>query len=130
MKRSVYTREKAHRAREMRGSTFRAERKLWDYLRVTPIGGHSFERQHRVGPYVLDFYCAAAKLAIELDASQHAAESGVSRDTARTRYLNKKRIQVIRFDNQDLTNNFAGVCDSIGRALTDSTTDLPLSRAG
>ena len=63
-------------------------------------------------------------------ASQHAAESGVSRDTARTRYLNKKRIQVIRFDNQDLTNNFAGVCDSIGRALTDSTTDLPLSRAG
>ncbi len=122
MKRSDHTREKAQRGRDTRDSPHRAERKLWDYLRLAPINGYSFERQYRVGPYVLDFYCPAAKLAIELFAIQHASTSGGARQTARTRYLNKKRIEVLRIGNSELMNNFAGVCDGIGRALPESST--------
>ncbi len=122
MKRSNHTREKSTRLREIRSSTVRAERMLWDYLRNTKINGFSFQRQHRLGPYVLDFYCAPAKTAIELDASQHAATAGTGRDTARTRYLNKKRIRVIRFANDELKKNFDGVCEDIGRALPQAPT--------
>ncbi len=141
MKRSDYTREKDSRLREKRSSTDRAERVLWDYLRNTKINGFSFARQVKLGPYVLDFYCAPAKLAIELDAGQHATGARSVRNTARTRYLNKKRIDVIRFDNDELTKNFDGVCESIARALPESPTSpsmrvgattgaLPLSRQG
>lgn len=122
MKRSLYTREKDKRVRELRSSTVRAERLLWDYLRNTKINGFSFQRQVKLGPYVLDFYCPDAKLAIELDASQHTATAGQVRDTARTRYLNKKRINVLRFANDELTKNFGGVCEELARALPEAPT--------
>jgi very-short-patch-repair endonuclease len=122
MKRSVYTREKAGRVRELRSSSDRAERVLWEYLRNTTINGFSFARQVKLGPYVLDFYCAPAKLAIELDAGQHAVTAGTVRNSARTRYLNKKRIAVIRFANDELTKNFRGVCEAIAHALPENPT--------
>ena len=130
MKRSHYTREKGQRARELCNNTDRVERKLWDFLCSTPIDGFTFVRQHKVGPYVLDFFCPEAKIAIELDANQAAAGMSGTRTTARNRLLGRRRIQVIRFAAEELTNNFAGVCDGIGRALLETPLAFPDSGEG
>jgi len=73
--------------------------------------GVAFRRQHPVGPYILDFYCSTAKLAIELDGDQHALQREY--DDARTKFLNEKGIQVLRFWNIDLKENLEGVLDTI-----------------
>ena len=97
--------------------------------------GVAFRRQHPVGPYILDFYCSAAKLAIELDGDQHALQRDY--DEARTKFLNRKGIQVLRFWNIDLKENLEGVLDTIGRRVVELTptrsasrSDLPLSGGG
>jgi len=77
--------------------------------------GASFRRQHPVGPYVLDFYCASLGLAIELDGDTHANRS--ERDARRTRYLSARGIRVIRFCNRDVWNNMDGVKETIALEL-------------
>jgi very-short-patch-repair endonuclease len=103
-------------------------------LRGSPLGV-SFRRQHPVGPYVLDFYAPALKLAIELDGDQHL-ERGAS-DARRTRYLNAKGIRVIRFWNVEVNENLDGVCERISEIIARKTptrnatrSDLPLSGGG
>ena len=91
------------------------ERKLWyDYLSQYP---YRFRRQVTVGNYIVDFYCASAKLAIELDGSQHYEQSGQQYDAARTAYLNSIGIEVLRFSNLDILRNLRGVCQSIDMAV-------------
>jgi very-short-patch-repair endonuclease len=130
------TQLKTKRARELRVNATIPERKLWAYLRSAKIGGRSFRRQHPVGPYILDFYCPTAKLAIELDGGQHGAAAALAYDAARRRYLNTKGIRVVRFSNYDLKENLDGVCQGIYRALELTPTrsaarsDLPLSGGG
>lgn len=77
--------------------------------------GMSFRRQHPVGPYVLDFYCARASLAVELDGDEHATRR--DRDAARTRFLNDRGIRVIRFSNRDVWSNLSGVTEVIALKL-------------
>lgn len=72
-----------------------------------------FHRQKVVGPYIVDFYCHKAKLAIELDGSQHAEALNVLHDQQRTQYLNKNGIEVIRFTNRDINQSFDAVCAEI-----------------
>ena len=99
------------RAQELRKNMTREERKLWyDYLHVYP---HRFRRQVTVGNYILDFYCAAAKLAVELDGSQHYEPEGMEYDRLRTEYLEGLGICVLRFANTDVKYNLRGVCDQI-----------------
>ena len=74
--------------------------------------GVAFRRQHPVGPYILDFYCSAAKLAIELDGDQHAQQREYVE--ARTKFLNRMGIQMLRFWNIYLKENLEGVLDTIG----------------
>ncbi|MGA7711910.1 MAG: endonuclease domain-containing protein [Rhizomicrobium sp.] len=127
------TKVKTIRARRLRHEATRPEQKLWFHLRGAQIGGFSFRRQHPVGPYVLDFYCSAAKLAIELDGDQHGTKEALAYDAARTRFLSSKRIRVIRFANYELKDNLDGVIEGISRALASTPTrpatpgDLPLS---
>ena len=97
--------------------------------------GVAFRRQHPVGPYILDFYCSAAKLAIELDGDQHAQQREY--DEARTKFLNRMGIQMLRFWNIDLKENLEGVLDTIGARVLELTptrsaarSDLPLSGGG
>ena len=130
------TREKTVRARELRRAMTKHEVKLWVVLRDGQMGGFSFRRQHPVGPYFLDFYCAAAKLAIELDGSQHGTPEAREYDDVRARFLARKGINVIRFWNHELNDNLEGVLEGIGRALTTAPTrpaapgTLPLSGGG
>ena len=99
------------RAQQLRRNMTDEERRLWyEYLNTYP---HRFRRQITVGNFILDFYCAAARLAIELDGSQHYEPQGLARDAERTAYLEAEGIQVLRFSNSDVRNNLAGVCKQI-----------------
>ena len=104
-------------AKHLRREMTKEERKLWyDYLSPYP---HRFRRQVTVGNYILDFYCAAAKLAVELDGSQHYEPKGQSYDAQRTEYLNNLGISVLRFSNTDVMQNLRGVCRYIDAAVMD-----------
>jgi very-short-patch-repair endonuclease len=100
------------------------------------MGGFAFRRQHPIGPYVLDFYCPAARLAVELDGDQHGTKEGLAHDAARTRFLRNKGIRVLRFPNFLLKEDRELVLETIRRALpttpsrTASPCDLPLSGGG
>lgn len=98
-------------ARQLRREMTKEERHLWyDFLRnYTP----RFARQKLVVPYILDFYCASAHLAVELDGGQHCEDTGKAYDERRTAYLRQKGIQVLRFSNLDVMRNFDGVCMQI-----------------
>jgi very-short-patch-repair endonuclease len=103
-------------------------------LRSAQLEGISFRRQHPIGRYVVDFYCSPLKLAVELDGETHIGRENY--DAARTRYLEQKGIRVLRFWNNDVTQNLDGVFEALRTeiiarrsALTPSPT-LPLSGGG
>ena len=103
------------RAQKLRENMTKEERKLWyDFLRGYP---YRFRRQVAFGNAILDFYCAAAKLAVELDGSQHYELDAQKYDAKRTAYLNSLGIQVLRFSNLDVLQNFSGVCQAIDIAV-------------
>lgn len=98
-------------ARELRKNMTKEERHLWyDFLRQYEP---RFLRQRPVEGYVLDFYCAKARLAVELDGSQHYQEAGERHDQLRDSRLGQRGIQVLRFSNLDVNRNFQGVCEKI-----------------
>ncbi len=98
-------------AQKLRKEMTREERKLWyDYLRMYPV---QFRRQVTCGTYILDFYCAGAKLAVELDGSQHYEPESIKYDQDRTAYLNSLGISVLRIPNNEIKKNLSGVCDLI-----------------
>ena len=102
-------------AQKLRREMTREERKLWyDYLRTYPV---QFRRQVAFGNFIMDFYCASAKLAIELDGSQHYDPEVMARDAERTAFLNGNGIMVLRFSNTDLIRNLRGVCEQIDQTV-------------
>ena len=87
------------------------ERKLWyEFLRYYPV---RFQRQKSVGNYIADFYCAKARLIIELDGGGHYTEKQIKKDKIRTEELEKMNLRVLRICNLDVTQNFEGVCEYI-----------------
>ena len=103
------------RSQDLRKNMTKEERKLWyDCLRKLPI---DFHRQKMIGNYILDFYCAAHKIAIEVDGSQHYESDALDYDIKRTEYLNRIGITVLRYSNHDINTNFDGVCNDIMRKL-------------
>ena len=104
------------RARQLRKNLTPAEAKLWAYLRGKRLRV-SFRRQHAVGPYIADFCCIKKKLIIEVDGSQHLAQSEY--DAARTKYLESQRYKVIRFWNNQVMNDIEGVILAISFALDE-----------
>ena len=103
--------------RALRRTQTAAERVLWRILRSRTLEGHKFRRQHGAGPYVLDFYCAEAHLAVEADGSQHYAPEGLADDAVRTAYLEALGMRVLRFSNADVLTNAEGVAGAILDAL-------------
>lgn len=94
------------------------EKHLWyDYLRSA---SQRFVRQKVLDKYIADFYCATAKLVIELDGSQHYSDEGLEYDRRRTEYLNTLGIRVIRIPNNEVNDNFRGVCAYIETLLSES----------
>ena len=113
-------------AKNLRKAMTKEERRLWyDFLRSYPV---KFLRQKVLGLYIADFYCAKAKLVIELDGSEHYSESGIIKDNERTEFLKCYGITVVRIPNNEIWHNFAGVCayidDFVTKALnTNNQTD-------
>ena len=104
-------------AQKLRKNMTKEERRLWyEYLRDYP---YQFRRQVTFGNYILDFYCAAAKLAIELDGSQHYEPEGQRYDAQRSAYLRRIGIQVLRFSNTEVLQNLTGVCQAIDMAVAE-----------
>jgi len=93
----------------LRCETTATEQKLWQELRDRRLRGLKFFRQYSVGPYILDFYCPAIRLSIEIDGSQHAEESQVYYDKDRTLYLQSYDIREIRFWNHEVNHDLKGV---------------------
>lgn len=105
-------------ARELRKNMTKEEKHLWyDFLRVYPI---KFIRQKTIGRYIVDFYCAEAQLAVELDGSQHFSDEQMVRDKERTAYLKEYGITVLRVSNNEVYHNFRGVCEYIDEAVKQS----------
>lgn len=95
-------------AKDLRKNMTKEERRLWyDYLRKQEV---RFVRQKIIGKYIVDFYCAKAKLVIELDGSQHYEADKAAPDAARTKYLENCGLIVIRIPNNEVLSNFDGVC--------------------
>ena len=87
------------------------ERRLWYcFLREYPV---RFYRQKVLGAYIVDFYCAKAKLIVELDGSQHFFPEGIAYDEKRTEFLSEYGLTVLRIPNNEVKYNFTGVCEWI-----------------
>ena len=98
-------------ARALRKNMTREERHLWyDFLRNYPV---RFSRQKVLGKYIADFYCAKAKLVVELDGSQHYEDGGRQKDAVRTAFLEEYGLSVVRIPNNEVNQNFFGVCEYI-----------------
>ncbi|MGK9170538.1 endonuclease domain-containing protein [Inquilinus limosus] len=112
------------RARRLRQNATDAERKLWFVLSRRQVEGARFRRQHPFGPYILDFYCEKARLAVEVDGGQHTAE----RDQARTTYLNGQGVSVLRFWNHQVLLETEAVAEMIAHELRQRATPSPSRR--
>jgi very-short-patch-repair endonuclease len=88
--------------KNLRNNSTSAEATLWLQLKNSQLDGRKFRRQHSVGAYILDFYCPAEKLCIELDGADHYTGNGEAYDEERTKYLNSLNIRVIRFENKEV----------------------------
>ena len=98
-------------ARTLRKNMTKEERHLWyDFLRSYPV---KFLRQKILGKYIVDFYCAEAKLIVELDGSQHFEVNEQEYDAKRDAYLEHLGLTVLRIPNNAINENFRGVCEHI-----------------
>ena len=96
-------------AREMRGSLTPPEARLWGALRRKALNGLRFRRQHPIGPFILDFYCHSARLAVEVDGQQHEGDDGAARDERRDLWLERHGLTVLRVKASDVRDNLKGV---------------------
>ncbi len=131
------TPERTSAARRLRRDSTMAERKLWYFLQRNQMEGVSFRRQHSLGSYFVDFYCASLRLAIEVDGGQHGTGRVAARDKRRTLWLRARGVTVLRFWNNEVLQNTEGVWEEIARSVaslkqqpTTPTLTLPLSGGG
>ena len=110
-------------ARRLRRDMTESEQALWRRLRNGQVEGFKFRRQHPVPPYVLDFYCERAHLAVEVDGSQHA----MTADASRTAFLRSHGIAILRFHSNDVLQQTDAVIEAIWNRLNRPTlTPTPL----
>ena len=109
-------------AKELRRNMTKEERHLWyDFLKDYPV---RFSRQKVLGKYIVDFYSAQAKIIIELDGSQHYEPENIQKDAERTTFLEEYGLTVLRIPNNEVMNNFLGVCAYIDTAVRQSLSQL------
>src|SRR4051812_41057523 len=106
------------RRRELRRRTTDAEAALWSHLRGRRLAGFKFRRQHPFGPFILDFYCPARRLAIELDGGQDFEPHQRVYDSRRSEFLAARGITVLRFRCDRVFKELEGVLVAIAFALT------------
>ena len=111
-------------ARRLRREMTPHERKIWYlFLRKYPV---KIYKQRIIGRFIVDFYCASAKLVIEVDGSQHYETQGMTYDAERSAFLSGLGLEVLRFFNRDIDRDFRGVCEEIDNTIQNRLHD-PLS---
>ena len=113
----------AKRARQLRRNMSLPEVLLWECVRAGRAGGLKFRRQHAVGPFILDFYCAGSRLVVEVDGNSHSDPDQARHDLKRTRWLNERGLRVIRIPARDILDEKtrSAVVETIVRAAAPST---------
>jgi very-short-patch-repair endonuclease len=114
------------RRRELRRNQTEAEKVLWAHLRNRQFYNMKFFRQYGIGPYILDFYCPAVKIPVELDGGQHNSCENKEYDLARSEYLKTQAINVIRFWNNEVLLDIQSVLAEL--ALKVTPPQLPFSK--
>jgi very-short-patch-repair endonuclease len=107
------------RARHLRRKLTAPEVRLWNRLRTRVPGRPVFRRQHLIGPYVLDFYCAEANLAVEIDGIAHDMGDRPQRDARRNAWLRKRGVTVIRIPAAELMYSLDEAADAIVRLAAE-----------
>jgi very-short-patch-repair endonuclease len=108
---------KTGRARSLRRAATDTETALWHRLRSRRLGGYKFVRQEPIGRYVVDFVCRESRVIIEVDGGQHADNAD---DVVRDKWLREHNYRVLRFWNNDVLLNMAGVLETIATALAEA----------
>jgi len=117
-------------SRNLRTNMTDAEQLLWSKLRRKQILGLQFYRQKPIANYIVDFYCAAANLVIELDGSQHFEPDHQASDAERDRVLEAMGIQVLRFDNRQVLTETDAVMSVIFSAVEKIPPSPPFAKGG
>lgn len=102
-------------ARHLRRRMTRAEVTLWQTLRGKQLEGLKFRRQQVIGPYVVDFFCAASRLVIELDGGAHADEDAHAHDARRDRWIAAQGLRILRIQNHMVTDDLPGALAMIAQ---------------
>jgi len=100
-------------ARELRKNMTDAEKHLWLRIRRKQLKGCQFYRQKNIGQYIVDFYCPAAGLIIEIDGGQHYSDEGVQKDLKRDGYFASLGFTVLRFSNKEIFESTDAVLETI-----------------
>ena len=100
-------------ARDLRKNMTDAERRVWSKIRRKQLKEFQFYRQKNIGDYIVDFYCPAAKLIVEIDGGQHYSEENIVKDEVRDKFLSDLGFRVLRFSNSDVFKNIEGVVEEI-----------------
>ncbi len=107
------------RAKQLRREMTPHERKLWYlFLRHYPV---KIYKQRIILSYIADFYCASAKLVIEIDGSQHYEEMGQRYDAKRSAELERLGLRILRFSNREIDQEFPKVCEVIDRIIRETS---------
>ncbi len=103
-----------------RNNATNSERLLWSKLRRKQLGGFKFRRNHQILRYYVDFYCPSARLAIEVDGKIHENPQNKLYDQIRDKEIRTLNINILRFSNDDITQNTQQVLEIILKNLTTS----------
>lgn len=118
-----YNHQNLKYAKQLRAEMTPWERKLWYcFLSKYPV---RFQRQKPKGNYIVDFYCAQAKLVVELDGSGHFDPEAIKKDEHRTLDLERIGLKVMRFSNRDIDKNFYGIRSVIDQTVNQRLGQLP-----
>lgn len=115
MGRNMY-KSRHHITRMLRKNQTEHESKLWYNLRNRELQGLKFRRQYKVGRYIADFCCPSKKLVIELDGSHHAEDEYIVKDKEKQKYIESQGYKVLRFWNNDVSDDLDGVIEEILRS--------------
>ncbi len=106
--------EKVQRAKDLRRQMTREETVLWEHLRANRLAGFQFRRQQVIDGFIVDFYCHAAGLVVEIDGEIHQQQ--IQYDTERDAIVSARELWILRIRNHEIWEDLAGVLDRIARA--------------
>ncbi|CAN5690005.1 hypothetical protein BH11PSE6_BH11PSE6_08080 [soil metagenome] len=117
--------EALERQRQLRREATEPEKRLWKHLRGRQVAGLKFRQQVWLGPYIVDFFCAEARLVIELDGETHVGPEAEAYDERRTALIEAEGYRLRRFWNNDVMQNIEGVVAVIEEAARVSAPHPP-----